>query len=241
VIHLIAELIENATVYSPAQTSVIVRGETAARGFVFEVEDRGLGMQRADQERVNQLLVNPDDINLDDLLRDGRIGLYVVSVIARQHGIVVQLQTNIYGGIQAVVVLPQLLIGSPEAVPGTPRPQSLAQVEDRPLSLTQDTTEITRESIRPVPAGPRHGAAVPAVPRQMTTATLQEQHVAPTPSRPPLPRRRSQTHMVPQLRIGPARPDPEPAGEHDAGLMASFMNGVSQAEADAPGPETHGR
>jgi len=275
VIHLVAELIENATMFAPPHTQVLLRVQQVTAGMAIEVEDRGLGMQRADQERVNQLLVNPDDIDLDDLLRDGRIGLYVVSVIARQHGIVVQLQTNIYGGIQAVVILPQLLIGSPrEAIPEASRPQSLAQVQERlqirerlpererTLSLTQDTTEIARQSIWPAAApdsatpapatvasahaGPRHvavagAASASSVPRQMAAATIGEQSAPPTPSRPPLPRRRSQTHLAPQLRLGPAKPATEPAGEHDAGLMASFMNGVSQGEVDASGPESHGR
>ena len=133
VIHLIAELIENATMFAPPHTQVLLRAQQVAAGVAIEVEDRGLGMQRADLNRVNQLLVNPADTDLDDLLRDGRIGLYVVSMIARQHGIVVQLQTNIYGGTQAVVILPQLLIGSPpESAPQAPRQQSLVTASEEP-------------------------------------------------------------------------------------------------------------
>jgi signal transduction histidine kinase len=83
VIHLVAELIENATMFAPPHTQVLLRAQQVTSGMAVEVEDRGLGMQRADLDRVNQLLVNPDGTNLDDLLRDGRIGLYVVSMIAR--------------------------------------------------------------------------------------------------------------------------------------------------------------
>jgi hypothetical protein len=46
--------------------------------------------------------------------------------------------------------------------------------------------------------------------------------------------------MAPQLQVGPPVPATDPAGEHNPALMASFMNGVSQAEADAPGSESHG-
>jgi hypothetical protein len=46
--------------------------------------------------------------------------------------------------------------------------------------------------------------------------------------------------MAPQLKLGPPGPVKDPAGEHNPGLMASFMNGVSQAEAHASGPESHG-
>ena len=266
VIHLIAELIENATMFAPPHTQVLLRAQQVASGMAVEVEDRGLGMQRADLDRVNQLLINPDDTNLDDLLRDGRIGLYVVSMIARQHGIVVQLQTNIYGGTQAVIILPPSLIGSAsESTPETARPPRLSSAEEplgvqqrpplekrvplqtrfpvrephsvreRPLSRPQDSGEITRPSVRP--------AAAPAqvvAPRAGHGSTAAEQQSRATPSRPPLPRRRSQTHMAPQLQLGPPRPAAEPAGEHRPGLMASFMNGVSQGEADTPGSVTDG-
>jgi signal transduction histidine kinase len=234
VIHLIAELIENATMFAPPHTQVLLRAQQVAAGMAVEVEDRGLGMQRADLDRVNQVLVNPQDTNLDDLLRDGRIGLYVVSMIARQHGIVVQLQTNIYGGTQAVVILPHLLIGSPaEPAPELARPQSLSETPEKvPLQRRLPLRE------RAAHAAPDHGAPASVAPPPTATATVGVQKTEPTPSRPPLPRRRSQTHMVPQLQLGPPRPAPEPAGEHHPGLMASFMNGVSQGEADAPGPES---
>ena len=117
IIHLVAELIENATMFAPPQTQVLLRAQHVTAGVVVEVEDRGLGMQREDQERVNRLLLNPEDINLDELLQDGRIGLFVVSMIARQHGVTVQLQGNIYGGTQAVIVLPQHLLGSAQDYP----------------------------------------------------------------------------------------------------------------------------
>ncbi|MEV6844956.1 ATP-binding protein [Actinoplanes sp. NPDC051411] len=148
VVHLIAELIENATMFAPPQTQVMLRAQRVAAGVAVEVEDRGLGMQRGDQERINQLLVNPDHINLDDLLRDGRIGLYVVSVIARQHGVVVQLQTNIYGGTQAIIILPQPLLDS-QTTAGHLRPGAA-----RPESLTELTTEIPQQSSWPVSPPP---------------------------------------------------------------------------------------
>jgi signal transduction histidine kinase len=272
VVHLIAELIENATMFAPPHTQVLLRSQRVAAGVAIEVEDRGLGMQRGDQERINQLLVNPDHINLDDLLRDGRIGLYVVSVIARQTGIVVQLQTNIYGGTQAIVILPQPLLDSPTTA------EHLQPTAARPESLSELTTEIPQQSAWAVsapPTGPAEHYAVPqqrSVPQRMTTphataglpsgpsaglplgpsagAPVSPANGHPAgaytgpPSRsersstlPPLPRRRSQTHMVPQLQLGPPALPPEPTGEHNPALMASFMHGVSQGEADPAGPD----
>ena len=261
VIHLIAELIENATMFAPPHTQVLLRAQQVASGMAIEVEDRGLGMQRADLDRVNQLLVNPDDTNLDDLLRDGRIGLYVVSMIARQHGIVVQLQNNIYGGIQAVIILPPLLMASAiESAPPAPQPQEPAQrpplerrvplqqripvreplaVQPRLLSQS-DRPTVTMAQIPPDAVALPHTGRSHVEARPAAVATVAQQPAQATPSRPPLPRRRRQTHMAPQLQLGPSHTSAEPAGEHQPGLMASFMSGVSQGEADPPRPDSHG-
>ncbi|MGW3340576.1 sensor histidine kinase [Streptomyces sp. NPDC001009] len=119
VIHLLAELVENATVFSAPQTQVLLRANLVTSGLAIEVEDRGLGMPVDEQHRMNALLADPDQVNVARLLADGRIGLYVVSQLARRHGISVRLQTNIYGGVQAVLVVPQALLGaSAGAVPG---------------------------------------------------------------------------------------------------------------------------
>ncbi|MEV0640663.1 ATP-binding protein [Streptomyces sp. NPDC050619] len=117
VIHLLAELVENATVFSAPHTQVLLRANLVTSGLAVEVEDRGLGMPVGEQSRMNALLADPDQVNVASLLADGRIGLFVVSQLAKRHGIHVRLQTNIYGGVQAVLVVPQALLGT---VPGTP-------------------------------------------------------------------------------------------------------------------------
>ncbi|MFI6138258.1 ATP-binding protein [Streptomyces griseus] len=127
VIHLLAELVENATVFSAPHTQVLLRVQHVTAGLALEVEDRGLGMPDHEQRRMNALLSDPDQVNVAHLLQDGRIGLFVVSALARRHGIAVRLQSNIYGGTQAVLVLPQSLLGTdpdapppPDAVPVPP-------------------------------------------------------------------------------------------------------------------------
>ncbi|MFD6426074.1 ATP-binding protein, partial [Streptomyces sp. NPDC060198] len=127
VIHLVAELVENATVFSAPHTQVLLRVQPVTAGFALEVEDRGLGMPGQEQSRMNALLADPDQVNVAHLLQDGRIGLFVVSALARRHGIAVRLESNIYGGTQAVLVLPQVLLGTegdtttpPEGVPVPP-------------------------------------------------------------------------------------------------------------------------
>ncbi|MDP5316444.1 sensor histidine kinase [Streptomyces poriferorum] len=114
VIHLLAELVENATVFSAPQTQVLLRAQRVTAGLALEVEDRGLGMPGDEQKRMNALLADPDQVNVARLLQDGRIGLFVVASLARRHGIAVRLQSNIYGGTQAVLVLPQTLLGADE-------------------------------------------------------------------------------------------------------------------------------
>ncbi|MEV6050983.1 ATP-binding protein [Streptomyces sp. NPDC052107] len=118
VIHLLAELIENASVFSAPHTQVLLRANLVTSGLAVEVEDRGLGMPVGEQNRMNALLADPDQVNVASLLADGRIGLYVVSQLARRHGIHVRLQTNIYGGVQAVLVVPQALLGTAPGVSG---------------------------------------------------------------------------------------------------------------------------
>ncbi|MGW7439208.1 ATP-binding protein [Streptomyces sp. NPDC054849] len=112
VVHLLAELVENATVFSAPDTDVVLRAERVTAGIAIEVEDRGLGMPPGEQHRMNALLGDPDQISVRHLLADGRIGLFVVSALARRHGIAVELKSNIYGGVLAVLVLPQELLGA---------------------------------------------------------------------------------------------------------------------------------
>ncbi|MFC9946461.1 sensor histidine kinase [Streptomyces pratensis] len=127
VIHLLAELVENATVFSAPHTQVLLRAQRVTAGLALEVEDRGLGMPGPEQKRMNTLLADPDQVNVAHLLQDGRIGLFVVASLARRHGIAVRLQSNIYGGTQAVLVLPEVLLGididattAPDAAPVPP-------------------------------------------------------------------------------------------------------------------------
>ncbi|WP_258038681.1 ATP-binding protein, partial [Streptomyces sp. SM12] len=112
VIHLLAELVENATVFSAPQTQVVLRAQYVTSGLAVEVEDRGLGMTAEEQDRMNALLSGAERVDVGALLQDGRIGLFVVSSLAQRHNIVVQLQSNIYGGVQAVLVVPHELLGA---------------------------------------------------------------------------------------------------------------------------------
>ncbi|MGW4424746.1 nitrate- and nitrite sensing domain-containing protein [Streptosporangium sp. NPDC004631] len=114
---LLAELLENATVFSPPNTQVNIRGESVARGFVLEIEDRGLGLQDRECEEINERLANPPEVNLID---SEQLGLFVVSRLAARHGIKVTLNRSAFGGATAVVLIPRALLDAPEEIPPAP-------------------------------------------------------------------------------------------------------------------------
>jgi len=107
VIHLLAELIENATTLSPPFTQVRVGGESVANGFAIEIEDRGLGLTPQRMAELNDRLANPPDINPANT---EQLGLFVVGQLARRHGINVTLRPSPYGGTTAVALIPRVLI-----------------------------------------------------------------------------------------------------------------------------------
>ena len=119
-IHLLAELIENATTLSPPFTQVRVSGETVANGFAIEIEDRGLGMVPQRMQELNERLANPPDLNPANT---EQLGLFVVGQLARRHGIRVMLRPSPYGGTTAVVLIPLALIveDGPAAITSGPR------------------------------------------------------------------------------------------------------------------------
>ncbi len=107
VVHLQAELIENATVYSPPGTVVRVQGEVVGHGFCVEVEDRGLGMDAEQLAEINHKLAG---VPAFDLAGSDRMGLFVAGRLAHRHGISVALRSSVYGGTTAVVIIPAKLV-----------------------------------------------------------------------------------------------------------------------------------
>jgi signal transduction histidine kinase len=112
VIHLLAELIENATTLSPPYTSVRVSGDIVASGFAIEVEDRGLGMGPERMAELNERLASSPEFNPAD---SEQLGLFVVSQLAKRHGIRVTLKTSPYGGTSAIVLIPRQLVVTEDA------------------------------------------------------------------------------------------------------------------------------
>jgi hypothetical protein len=184
-------------------------------------------MVPADLQRMNTLLSEPGGIDIDELLRDGRIGLYVVSTLAHRHGIRVQLQSNIYGGMSAIIVLPTpLLEGSdenqlPRAVPGTRQERETgpgAPATDGGRRFGADVPAGADAVGGPPPGRVLVGEALAGEPveaqsmaqerwhpqssrRPYSTAPLSAPPLAQDGSqRPPLPRRQAQASLAPELR-----------------------------------------
>ncbi len=118
VIHLLAELIENATTCSPPSTEVSIRAERVANGFVMEIDDRGIGIGAEETAAFNEMLANPPEFDIAD---SNQLGLFVVARLAGKHHIRITLRTSPYGGTSAIVLLPHQIMA----------------VSDRPGAVTQ--------------------------------------------------------------------------------------------------------
>ncbi|NUP63050.1 MAG: sensor histidine kinase [Nonomuraea sp.] len=111
--HLVAELVENATIYSPPDTVVQVRGDLVSNGYAIEIEDKGLGLSAVEYASFNRLLTAPPEFDLAD---SDRLGLFVVARLAGRHGIKVQLRRSPFGGTSVIVLVPRSLMAE-EAKP----------------------------------------------------------------------------------------------------------------------------
>jgi signal transduction histidine kinase len=143
VIHLLAELIENATTLSPPYTPVRVSGDMVASGFAVEIEDRGLGMSETRFGDLNHRLAEPPEF---DVFNSEQLGLFVVGQLAKRHGIKVTLRPSPYGGTSAIALIPTSLVGTDdgfvEALPAgagaaaSAWPAQEVPAQDGPAQLT---------------------------------------------------------------------------------------------------------
>ncbi|MFI7545108.1 nitrate- and nitrite sensing domain-containing protein [Actinoplanes sp. NPDC049599] len=114
--HLLAELLENGTTFSPPGTLVRVTAELVPDGVMVEIEDQGLGMSASVLDETNRRLAVPQEF---DPARSARLGLYVVAFLAAQRGIRVVLRPSRLRGITATVTIPAAL-AVPTSAPAPP-------------------------------------------------------------------------------------------------------------------------
>ncbi|MDT0442647.1 nitrate- and nitrite sensing domain-containing protein [Streptomyces johnsoniae] len=225
-VHLVAELLENATLFSPPHTAVQVSGERVPHGFTLEIHDRGLGMTADALRDANQQLAKVPAFELSDT---DRLGLHVVSRLAERHGIRVSLRESSYGGTTAVTLIPgELLTEVPEEpqererlshAPG--RPALLDGPVDGPVELEAPIGAVERGEEEPEFAGHAggrfvngHGRAADGTDERDEAGSRAAGHAAghdaePSASPPRLPQRR----RAPVLVSDHGRPVASPPGE----------------------------
>jgi Nitrate and nitrite sensing/HAMP domain len=227
VVHLLAELIENATSLSPPNTNVQIAGSAAASGYVLEIEDRGLGMSDSELIHANERIADPPAV---DFSPSPLLGLQVVGRLGQRHGIKVQLRHSWYGGVTALVLLPAAITVDFPSSQDTP---IVLDHPEHPLPASADPLTGARrplfEQIRPgwsatgVDAG-QPPAADRAAGIGAEQAPAFEDQATPQPAAPPRP--------------------PAPSSEWEAlsgyriGLQHGGLTGGNPATADTTAPMT---
>ncbi len=264
-IHLIAELVENATSFSPPESRVDVVSTVVGRGAVVEVVDQGLGMSGEQIAHANEVLREPPSFSVANLSSDSRMGLLVVGQIAARNGVSIRLSDSDYGGIRAIVLIPTSLIVSNDARPvgvgagvgagiGTGEVNGAGLRHTGPIGNGHSAPPIGNPSVSwPTmepgePAPSQHAAPEPRATRH---AALEQppsgagQGFQPTAGRPALPRRRRQESLAPQLTNMPQPPRPQQGGRHEQrsseqvrDLFSAIESGTRQGRMARPEPGT---
>ncbi|MFI9465821.1 sensor histidine kinase [Streptomyces xiamenensis] len=158
-VHLLAELLENATSFSSPQTKVKVTGHALPDGRVLvEIHDTGIGLSPEDLAEINDRLANPPTV---DVSVSRRMGLFVVGRLSLRHGIRIQLRPSDSGGTTALVMLPaEVAQGAGRGprpgqgaagMPGTGMPGAAAGAP----AAAPPTTTVQRETPPGRPGGPQ--------------------------------------------------------------------------------------
>ncbi|MEV6138219.1 ATP-binding protein [Nocardia sp. NPDC051990] len=233
-IHLLAELVDNATSFSPPQSRVEVSGNVVGKGVVIEISDQGMGMTESEIARVNEMLCNPPDFGVAALSSDSRLGLFVVAQLAHRHGVSVRLSESDYGGIRAIVLIPSALLANEQAaLTSDPEPLESARSRRHPIPFVDSSPFGGAETESAVLTAPP--PAPPAVEAPAPGPAFEAPQPTPADTRPALPRRHRQASIAPQLaQPAPAEPaaeqppERERSAEQARDLMAAIENGTRQ-------------
>ncbi|MFB9924545.1 nitrate- and nitrite sensing domain-containing protein [Amycolatopsis halotolerans] len=248
-IHLVAELVDNATSFSPPGSQVEVTSRMVARGVVVDVSDQGLGMKEGVREWANAMMADAPEFDAMALRADSSLGLFVVARLASRLGITVTFDPSRYGGTRATVLIPSNHLADANAPEPADETPALAQVGAPALESAHRPTPETPQpspSPRPYPARPLPTPAprpspepyppsagqipdVPAAPRASAEPDLSGLR---GDDRPRLPRRQPQQNLVAQLHDDPdaaAEADVTNAGETTARTLMAFHKGTRRA------------
>jgi hypothetical protein len=165
-IHLVAELVDNATSFSPPMSRVEVRGNLVGRGLVVEIEDQGLGMDQDQIDQLNAMLHDPPDFQVMALADEPRLGLFVVAQLAARHDVRVTLTPSpAYGGTRAVVLIPAAVLLGDQGLPMGAEPAALPSAPGVQYpEVTSPTTAVAPQLSNGQPADWPPSGPVPLLP-----------------------------------------------------------------------------
>ncbi|MFE1591555.1 nitrate- and nitrite sensing domain-containing protein [Nocardia sp. NPDC058705] len=238
-VHLLAELVDNATAFSPPQSRVEAGGNIVGKGVVVEITDQGMGMSADDLVRYNNMLADPPDFGVGTLSSDSRLGLFVVARLAVAHGVSVRLSESDYGGIRAIVLIPQQLLAGEAELAGVP--PAMTGPLRRGLPAPQESAPVAALESSPAPVATL--VADPPTPRPMAPAPEMPVVAPPrfdtdTDERPALPRRSRQTNLAPELTEpaaeAPSAPERPRSPEQARDIMSAIENGTRQGRKQQP-------
>ncbi|GAB3278743.1 hypothetical protein GCM10027456_70790 [Kineosporia babensis] len=176
-IHLIAELLANATEYSAPTTPVSVAVRGVQRGAVIEIDDSGFGLDDYRLAEAREIVSGRRLLGVSDVGEIPQTGFAVVGRFARRHGLTVDLGISPYGGVRAVVLVPTHLVvtvalPAPAAIE-RPDPEStppagirLPDVVDTRIAPTSDPTPVVESAPMPKRSPMREGKAASRCPGQ---------------------------------------------------------------------------
>ncbi|MET8762519.1 nitrate- and nitrite sensing domain-containing protein [Lentzea sp. NPDC004782] len=235
-IHLLAELVDNATAFSSPRSEVIIHSSAVPHGIVIEIEDHGLGMTQEERLQANAKLSNPPDFETMAFRGESRLGLFVVARLAARRGIKVELRDSPYGGTVALCVLPPNIV-APHNTAG-----DITETTQMPVRSFHDQHHghVEEHPSFPVTLAPEvrealNATAAPAVSATDASVDVPPPVVTPQDGKAPLPRRKKRQNLAPQLmQSAEEMPHAEPVtGERPAERirdgLAAFQRGTRDA------------
>ncbi|HLU30131.1 MAG TPA: ATP-binding protein, partial [Acidimicrobiia bacterium] len=220
--HLMSELLDNATQFSPPTERVRVTGLFDDDGYVLTIADSGVGISEERLEQINRLINDPPVLGL---ALEPTLGMYVVARLAARHGISVRLVPGV-PGTTVRITLPRTLLETnartaPEATDGVepglangkpaeaPKTAAIPPYAKRPSAHDRPQHEPGRRPAAPVPSpdeaasAPKKVAPTPPPAERLPDPTTPTRPLPPPPGE--LPRRNPPA---------PTPPSPAPTGRH---------------------------
>lgn len=202
-VHVLAELMENAVSFSKPPTPVEVSASRVGRGVAVEIEDRGMGMDPEQYAEANRLMADPPRMDVMSRADDARLGLYVVARLSANLGLNVELRPSSFGGTRVVVLVPAELIS--DGRPASESPDGVAPAQLSVIGAPRSGQDDDPRGPRPEPQP--HSGDQEAFTRQLigSLARPPARTTAepPTTSSEPLPRRVRQASLAAELRDPP--------------------------------------